>query len=68
MKLLKVTEESKNKLFYSYSKSYQNFKRVTFYGDLLKQALKDDVGLKTQNSDPIHKLPLATEQAGVRYD
>ena len=54
-------------LYYAYPKYYQDLKRVTFYGDFLEQALKDDVGLNIHHCDPTHDLPLATEQAGLRY-
>lgn len=60
-------EDHKVDLYYSYPKSSQSFKRVTLYGDFLHQTLKNKTGSVSQHADPSHKLPLAAEQAGMRY-
>lgn len=54
-----ITDE-KVKLYYSYPTYYQNFKRVTLYGDFLQQHLRNDTGSMDQHLVPVNEIALAS--------
>lgn len=47
-------------LYYAYPKYYQDLKRVTLYGEFLRQHFKNDIGPIPKYGVPIHDLILAT--------